>query len=164
MRKLTMLAAAGAVAGLAAAGLVAAPRVMRAQTPAPAFYFPLAEPQKAAYHVSTGGGWFGREHRHLLDVLENHVEATGPGFIDLRAVLQGDGVDILVAARDDEALSRRIDALRAGGVRFVPCANTLISRRIDPSLLYGVKPEDLVSAGVAELARLQSQGFAYIRF
>lgn len=164
MRKLILLAGLVAVAGVAAVSIVAVPRVLRAMTPAPTFYFALSEPQKVAYHVSTGGGWFGREHRHLLDVLENHVEATGPGFIDLRVVLQGDGVDILTAARGDTALSGRIDKLRAGGVRFIPCANTLIGRRIDPALLYGVKPEDLVSAGVAELARLQSQGFAYIRF
>ena len=164
MRKLTLLAAAAVTASLAAAAFFALPVVMRSFTPAPIFYFPLYEPQKAAYHVSTGGGWFGREHRHLLDVLENHVEATGPGFIDLRVILQGDGVDILTAARTDRSLSDRIDKLREDGVRFVPCANTLISRRIDPALLYGVKREDLVSAGVAELARLQAQGYAYIRF
>ena len=163
MRKLTLLAGIVAAASVAAVSIHAVPRVMRSLTPAPTFYFPLFEPQKVAYHVSTGGGWFGREHRHLLDVLENHVEATGPGFIDLRVVLQGDGVDILTAARDDKALSDRIDKLRAGGVRFVPCANTLIGRRIDPSLLYGVTPEDIVSAGVAELARLQAHGYAYIR-
>jgi intracellular sulfur oxidation DsrE/DsrF family protein len=59
-------------------------------------------------------------------------------------------------------LADRLDALRADGVRFLVCANTLRERQIDWHSLYGVKEEDMVPSGVAELARLQAVGFVYI--
>jgi hypothetical protein len=46
-------------------------------------------------------------------------------------------------------------------VRFLICANTLRERKIDGHDLYGVKAEDIVPSGVAELARLQGMGFVY---
>ena len=54
------------------------------------------------------------------------------------------------------------DAMKAMGVSFLICANTLRERKIDWHKLYGVKEEDIVPSGVAELARLQGMGFVYV--
>lgn len=48
------------------------------------------------------------------------------------------------------------------GVRFLVCANTLRERKINRSTLHGMGEDNLVPSGVAELARLQGMGFAYI--
>ena len=65
-------------------------------------------------------------------------------------------------ANDDRDLAGRIDALKGLGVRFLICKNTLTERKIDWHGLHGVKEDDIVPSGVAELARLQSLGFTYI--
>jgi intracellular sulfur oxidation DsrE/DsrF family protein len=48
------------------------------------------------------------------------------------------------------------------GVRFLVCGHTLRERKIDRNTLYGVTEDEVVPSGVAELARLQGMGFAYI--
>ena len=95
----------------------------------------------------------------------NHVDAIAFGELDLRVVLQGGGVDLLMAAKRDANLATQIDALRANGVRFIVCRNTLVLRGLDPATqFHGVKHDDIVSASVAETARLVAQGFAYLKF
>ena len=82
----------------------------------------------------------------------------------MRFVLQGDGIELLQDATRNPDLAATIDQLRAKGVRFLVCRNTLIGRELDPfTALHGVKAEDIVSAGVAEVTALQMQGFAYLR-
>ncbi len=121
------------------------------------------EAQKVVYHLTTGGGWFNRDHRHRLQNMENHMAALGADKLILHVVLQGDGVDLLSAAKSDPALQTRITALRSKGVKFQICRNTLVQRKMGMDTLYEAKAEDLVGAGVAEVARLQQQGYAYLR-
>ncbi len=57
-----------------------------------------------------------------------------------------------------------ITGLKTQGVQFNVCANTLKGKNIDASHdLYDVKEGDIVPSGVAQLAILQGQGFAYIK-
>lgn len=155
----------------AAAGFAAAPYAMRlASVSAPPPDWVMAQdrepyaPQKVIYHVDEGGGFFNRRFKRLLQVADNHVRAVGPGRIDLRIVLQGDGVDLLAWAREDEDARRAVDALRAKGVRFEICRNTLIQRRIDPDArLHKVARADVVTAAVGEIGALEQKGFVYIR-
>ncbi|MDP4593382.1 MAG: DsrE family protein [Beijerinckiaceae bacterium] len=128
-------------------------------------YFELFDPQNVVYHVHKGGGWFGRRNRDLVSIINNHINAVGEGFLDLRVVLQGNGIDILQQAMTDENLAASITALRKKGVRFLVCNNTLAGHGIDyRTELFGVKKADIVSAGVAEVARLQAAGFVYLKF
>ena len=120
-------------------------------------------PQKVVYHISTGGGWFGHDHRNRVQSMENHVAALPSGSLDMAVVLQGDGLDLLRDAKADPALSSRIDRLRGKGVRFLICRNTLVGRGIGLDALEGAKPADIVGAGVAEVTRLQQMGYAYLR-
>ena len=118
--------------------------------------------QKVVYHNDGSGPDRGASFKRLLGNLRNHVEAVGREHLDIRVVSLGDGVALFQLAVDDRELASRIDALKASGVRFLVCANTLRDRKIDRGTLQGVSEDDIVPSGVAELARLQGMGFAYI--
>jgi uncharacterized protein len=127
--------------------------------------FPLYPEQKVVYHLKTDGGFRNRAYRNLLLIANHHMDAVGEGWLDLRIVMQGDGIQLLAAAKSDAALAASIDRLKAKGVRFVLCRNTLMHQGIDPfSQLHGVKREDIVGAAVAEVASLVQQGFVYMTF
>jgi len=120
--------------------------------------------QKVIYHLTEGGGYLGQKHRNWVGNMENHYAALNPGELELVVVMNGDGVDLLSHALSDEKLQTRIDALKAKGARFLVCRNTLISRGLDPDKdLYGVRTEDLIGAGVAQIALLERQGFGYLK-
>ncbi len=78
--------------------------------------------------------------------------------------MHGDGLELLQAAVDDQQLQGIIAGLKNDGVQFLVCNNTLTGRNIDPETdLFDVWPEDIVPSGVAELGKLQAEGFAYIK-
>jgi len=120
-------------------------------------------PQKVVYHVNQGNGFMGHDHLYRLGVMQNHVNALGAGKLDLRVVVQGTGLSLLSDAKKDPAIAARIDKLRSQGVRFLICRNTMIGRNMRMSDLYGAKPEDVVIAGVAEVASLAQQGFVMLK-
>ncbi len=120
--------------------------------------------QKVVYHILDSGGSSDARYKGILGSIRNHLNAVGPKNIDLRVVLQSDGVDMLRDAKTNASLAAMVDGLKKDGVKFFICRNTLISRNIDPTTdLYDVKTNDLVAAGVAEVTSLQMQGFAYLR-
>jgi hypothetical protein len=132
---------------------------VRAGSEAPAGYY---ADQKVVYHNGGGGPDGAAYFKRLLANLRNHVEAVGKAHVEIRVVSLGDGVGLFQSAANDKELAGRIDALKGMGVRFLVCANTLRERKIDRTTLYGVGEDELVPSGVAELARLQGMGFAYI--
>lgn len=120
--------------------------------------------QKAVYHVTEGSGLIGHgRYRNLLQIARNHLQAVGVGRLDLRIVLQGDGVELLELAKTDSDLAARIDGLKRDGVRFLICRNTIMGRDLDPADLYGVSAGDIVPAGIAEATSLIQQGYAYLK-
>jgi intracellular sulfur oxidation DsrE/DsrF family protein len=127
----------------------------------PAFAGPYPE-QKVVYHNSgttpEDPGYFKR----MLSNVRNHIAAVGEDNIEVVVVGHGGGVDLLEQANDDAELAGRIDALRAQGVRFLVCANTLNARHISASDLYGTQEADIVPSGVAEIAKLEQEGFVYL--
>jgi hypothetical protein len=108
--------------------------------------------------------------------IQNHINAVGAENLDLRVVLHGNGLALLV---DPEALSHlpkfkhanandkmtaKIAGLKGQGVGFKVCANTVKGRNVDiENDLYDVSKSDIVPSGVAELAHLQAQGYTYIK-
>jgi intracellular sulfur oxidation DsrE/DsrF family protein len=125
---------------------------------APAGYYTV---QKVVYQNDGGMPDPGAYFERLLRNIGNHIQAVG-GKVEIRVVDFGDGVKPFVTAKTDAALAAKIDALKAKGVKFLICHNTLEGMKLKPSDLYGVTAEDVVPSGVAELARLQGQGFVYI--
>jgi intracellular sulfur oxidation DsrE/DsrF family protein len=126
---------------------------------APAGYY---QDQKVVYHNDGGGPDNAAYFKRMLNSIKNHIEAVGKDHIEIRVVDHSAGVDLFQIAQTDKLLAGQIDYLRAQGVRFLICANTLKERQIDWHTLYGVKEDDIVPSGVAELARLQGMGFVYI--
>ena len=120
-------------------------------------------PQKVVYHINEGGGWFGHDHLRRLQNMENHLDALPKGQLQLAVVLQGNGLDLLTDAAKDKALATKVAALRGRGVKFLICRNTLISKHIGVDKLDGAAASDIVGAGVAEVSRLQSLGYAYLK-
>lgn len=125
---------------------------------APGYY----TPQKVVYHNDGAPPDNGTYFKRLLGNIRNHVEALGKDKVEIRVVDHGDGLILFQMAKDDRDLAGRIDALKGIGVRFLICNNTLTERKIDWHGLHGVKEEDIVPSGVAELAKLQGMGFTYI--
>lgn len=126
---------------------------------APPGYF---KPQKVVYHNDGGSPDNAAYFKRMLNSMKNHVDALGKVELDIRVVDHGGGVDMFQLANTEKDIADRIDALKASGVRFLICNNTLRERHIDWHTLYGVKEDDIVPSGVAELARLQGMGFVYI--
>ena len=127
--------------------------------PAPAGYSP---DQKVVYQNNGGPPDKATYFKRMLGNLKNHVEAVGRDHIEIRVVDLGEGVNLFQMATKDEALARQLDTLKAEGVRFLICNNTLAMRKIDWHGLHGVTEADIVPSGVAEIARLQGMGFAYV--
>jgi hypothetical protein len=116
------------------------------------------------YQVNIDGGFMSREYRRILAVAANHVNALAEGDLDLRIVLQGEGVGVLREAMGDERMRAQIDWLKARQVRFLICRNTLTTHRLDAARdLYGAHEADVVPAGVAEIAALEQRGYVYVR-
>ena len=120
--------------------------------------------QKVVYHVAMSGGLFDRAYLDVLGSLANHVRAVGAGNLDARVVLQADGLGLLQHATSNAHLRSAIDSLRASGVKFEVCRNSMLSRGVTPDSLYGLQREDIVAAGVAEVSALEGRGYVYVRF
>ncbi|OYY22300.1 MAG: hypothetical protein B7Y68_08675, partial [Thiotrichales bacterium 35-46-9] len=85
---------------------------------------------------------------------------------DMRIVIHGDGINMLVAAKSGSypKLTAKLDELmQKEGVKFLVCYNTLTSKKIRIDQLYKINADNLIPAGVAEIARLQGLGYAYLK-
>ena len=128
--------------------------------------------QKVIYHVNFDDA---QAQQQTLRYIRNHLNAVGEEKLDLRVILHGDGLTLLLepdmadntlftTGYATDELTATIAALKDRGVHFLVCANTLRGKQVDPANdLYDVDEQDIVASGVAEIARLQGQGFAYIR-
>ena len=119
--------------------------------------------QKVVYHINYDGE-SGTSYRAALGNIQNHINAVGAENIEVKVVMHGDGLGILMAAKMDDAIQTRVGGLKAQNVKFEVCANTLRGRNISwENDLYDVWEEDIVPSGVAELSRLQQMGYTYIK-
>jgi len=130
------------------------------------------EKQKVVYHIN---GDDGKQQEAALRNVQNHINAVGKENLDLKIVVHGDGVSLLLtpdalantkmkAANADADMQARIAGLKDQGVQVQVCENTLKGRKVDAKNdLYDVDDADIVPSGVAQLGILQSQGYAYIK-
>ncbi|MET3789909.1 DsrE family protein [Aquamicrobium terrae] len=120
--------------------------------------------QKVVYHINGDGGPESKAYKAALVNVQNHVNAVGKDNIDVKVVLHGDGVKLLMAAQDDLSLQSAVTSLKTQNVSFLVCNNTLTSRKIDyENDLFEVFEDDIVPSGVAELSYLEQQGYTYIK-
>lgn len=142
-----------------AAALVAAGATLATAAPAEDY-----GQQKVVYHINYAGGETGDGYRPAMVNIQNHIDAVGVENLEVQVVLHGDGVGLLIAALENQALQMDITSLKTQNVAFRVCQITL--DRQDLSFeddLFEVWDDDIVPSGVAEVARLQQMGFAYIK-
>ncbi len=117
--------------------------------------------QKVVYHINSSDASL---LRNALGNIHNHIKAVGRENIEIRVVIHGDGVDLLRILNLDGSLQSRITDLKNQSVGFGVCSNTLRAKQIDYKVeLFDVHETDIVPSGVAELAKLQQEGYAYIK-
>ena len=117
--------------------------------------------QKVVYHVN----YFDvKRSIGAMRNAQNHINALGQGNHEIRFVLHGNGVELLrKVSQESPDAANRIDSLRSQGVNFNICANTLKGRKIALEDLHFAEQADIVPSGVAEIGKLQQEGFVYLR-
>ncbi len=129
------------------------------------------EKQKVVYHVNY---YDAKKQAGALRNIQNHINAVGAENLDLKVVLHGNGVSLLMypdalaqtkmkEANASDEMQAKITSLKGQGVQFNVCANTLKGRKVAEDDLYDFSKGDIVPSGVAELAKLQAEGYAYIK-
>lgn len=130
-----------------------------------------ADKQKVVYHIN---GADAQQQKAALGNISNHINAVNSDALDVKVVLHGDGVSLLLfpdqqsktrmnAANATEEMQVKVAGLKQQGVQFQVCANTLKGRQIPMDALYDVSEADVVPSGVAQLGILQAQGYSYIK-
>ncbi len=129
--------------------------------------------QKVVYHINYDNP---KKQVGALRNIQNHINAVGAENLDVKVVLHGHGLSLLLDpdsleklkkfkhANANETMTAKIDNLKSQGIKFNVCANTVRGRKVNIETdLYNVDKEDIVPSGVAEVARLQTMGYAYIK-
>jgi intracellular sulfur oxidation DsrE/DsrF family protein len=127
--------------------------------------------QMVVYHINSYGA---QGQTAALRNIQNHINAVGATNLDLKVVMHGDGLSLLLPpdavegtkmkeGNATDEMGARIAGLKQQGVKFEVCANTLKGRNVKLEDLYDSSDEDVVRSGVAELARLQGMGYTYIK-
>lgn len=131
------------------------------------------EKQKVVYHINYDNP---KLQAGALRNIQNHINAVGAENLELKVVLHGNGLALLLEpdaltnvpkfknANATEDMTAKISGLKDQGINFHVCANTLNGRKVDYLTdLYDVDESDIVPSGVAEVAKLQAMGYSYIK-
>ena len=129
--------------------------------------------QKVVYHINYDDP---KKQSGALRNIQNHINAVGAENLDLKVVLHGNGLALLLEpdsldklkkfkhANANDKMTAKVTDFKGQGVDFQVCANTVRGRKVDvESDLYDVDKADIVPSGVAEVAKLQQDGYAYIK-
>ena len=128
--------------------------------------------QKVVYHVNYDDP---KQQAGALRNIQNHINAVGAENLDLKVVMHGKGLTMLLTpdaaantklkmGNATDEIQAKISGLKDQGVGFQVCSNTLKGKKIDRERdLYDVSEADIVPSGVAELAHLQAMGYTYIK-
>ena len=127
--------------------------------------------QKVAYHMNVDDA---QTQTATLGNIQNHINAVGSENIEVKVVMHGDGVSLVMepdalkgtkmkAANATPEMQAKLSGLKQQGVKFEICANTLKGRNVPMDALYDADEADIVPSGVAELSRLQQMGYTYIK-
>ena len=120
--------------------------------------------QKVVYHINYPGGPDDKAYKGALRNIQNHINAVGAENLDVKVVMHGNGLGLLMSAKGNDGLKTTVASLKGQDVGFQVCANTLKGRKISyEDDLFDVWDEDIVPSGVAELSRLQQMGYTYIK-
>ena len=110
---------------------------------------------KVVFQVSDGdaGKW-----NLALNNAKNVQQELGADKVEIEIVAYGPGIGMLKA---DATINSRVMEAAKSGVKMVACENTMTVQKISKADMNPVI--SYVPAGVVELMRLHSEGWAYIR-
>jgi intracellular sulfur oxidation DsrE/DsrF family protein len=115
-------------------------------------------PVKVVYHLTAGLD----EAQHAMANIRNHLRADPSAKIVV--IGNGKGIDFMLDGAKDQngyPFDATIQQLKAQGVDFRLCANSLTARKLDRTKV--VPDVTIIESGVAEVARLQAkEGFVYL--
>ncbi len=103
--------------------------------------------------TSDDHGIQGMKLRNIANALKAVDEWKG--HLTVKVVLYAKGLTLL--KNPEEGVQKQLDALRARGVQFEVCNNSLSEQGVDFHALYGVTDADIVPSGFAEVAYLQAK-------
>ncbi|MFO8003407.1 DsrE family protein [Thioalkalivibrio sp.] len=115
---------------------------------------------RVVYHVNQGEPGL---HKAAVRNVQNHINAVGAENMDIKLVMHGGGINLLLAANDHPDIQAAVDSLKLQGVDFQVCRNTLSARQLPMEALYDTTEADIVPSGVAQLSILQREGYTYIK-
>ncbi len=127
--------------------------------------------QKVVYHINYDNP---KKQAGALRNVQNHINAVGKENLDFKIVMHGKGLSLLLEpdavnhtklkhGNATDVMQAKIAGLKDQGVTFSVCANTLKGKKIALDDLYDVSKADIVPSGVAELSKLQQEGYTYIK-
>lgn len=117
--------------------------------------------QKVVYHINYDDA---KRQMGALRNIQNHINAVGAENMEIKVVMHGNGLGLLVNAMENQDLRARVDELKMQNVGFQICNNTVVGRKYDlANDLYDAKESDIIPSGVAHLSYLQAQGYTYIK-
>lgn len=114
--------------------------------------------EKVVYHINDS-----ENATVAMRNVQNHINASPNTKVVV--VTHGKGIDFLLQGAADKTgnpYEPMVQGLKAKGVDFRVCNNTLVSRKIDAKT---VLPEaSIVPSGVAEIGRMQAkEGYVYLK-
>lgn len=115
--------------------------------------------QKVVYHVNDAEGAGG-----MLRNVTNHLNAVGDKNVEIIVVTHGKGIDFLLdgwADKEGKTHEEAVQGLANRGVKFQICNNTIRGRKIEQDKIS--MNAQVVPSGVATVAELQQQGYAYLK-
>lgn len=113
---------------------------------------------RVVYHVNDTAG----QALGALRNVRNHLDTDPTARITV--VTHAQGVDFLMDGAKDKngsLFAGPVSALKSRGVNFEVCEITLVTRNLKKDQF--IQEADFTPSGVVRLAKLQGQGFAYIR-
>jgi intracellular sulfur oxidation DsrE/DsrF family protein len=84
--------------------------------------------------------------------------------LDVKLVVHGEALKVFKEANGNDVYKQFVDEARKSGVKFLICHNSLINMKTKVSELYSIEDSEVVPAAIPEIAKLKSQGYAYIRY
>jgi intracellular sulfur oxidation DsrE/DsrF family protein len=115
-------------------------------------------PQKVVYHLN--------EASKIMEVLrnvQNHIKAVGEDKLDIIVVTHGTGYEMFLKDKTNDEIMSKVKALQKQGVKFHQCKFTLQQKKLSLKDMVILMEADLVLSGVAEVIRLQQNGYHYIK-
>lgn len=114
------------------------------------------EKHKVVFHINESNKW-----NVLLANVNNLIKDLGKDNIIIEVLANGASVVDFISNNKNSEFINKMSNISEQGVNFSACRNSLIGNNIEENLIPNFIT--VVSAGVTELIKKQSEGYAYIK-